>query len=438
LEFVIHFIEFNPATDLQFSIRINDIQRTKRTHFHRQPRSKHERQLDLKTGYSCNIPVVCEKQKGTLTFLPNFIIQKTDSMEFYSITQNIARRTGIPRWGLHVIYWVLWVCFWGIMWGTFDNNYEKTFYIQLLELPYKLIFVYSILYYFMPVYLERQRYLLFILYYLLILTFLSILVKFTWYFFIESIYFPERPHSMLRLTDQLNIILTLNTAMVIPLGIKLTEYWLFQQQKNNQLEKEKLQAELKFLRTQVNPHFLFNSLNSIYALSLMKSELTSDTVARLSEIMRYLIYEADAPRVSIDNEVEFIKSYIEFEKIRLNEEVDISFSLVNDRNGTIPPLLFIPLIENAFKHLKAFGTEKPWIVIQMELSTERMKLLVENSTANVSVKKENGGIGIGNLKKRLELLYPNHYELSLKQEDEVHYALLTIADKELSQPQPKL
>jgi LytS/YehU family sensor histidine kinase len=290
----------------------------------------------------------------------------------------------------------------------------------------------------MPVYLERQRYLLFIFYYLLVLALLSILVKFTWYLFIESIYFPDRPHSMLRLTDQLNIILTLNTAMVIPLGVKLTEYWLFQQQKSSQLEKEKLQAELKYLRTQVNPHFLFNSLNSIYALSLMKSELTSDTIARLSEIMRYLLYQADSPKVSIDNELEFIKSYIEFEKIRLNEEVDISFSLVNDRNGTIPPLLFIPLIENAFKHLKAFGTEKPWIVIQMELSNERMKLLVENSTVNVSAQKENGGIGISNLKKRLELLYPNHYELSLKQEEEVHYAMLTIFDQALSKSSTKM
>jgi two-component system, LytTR family, sensor kinase len=350
-------------------------------------------------------------------------------MEFQSITQNIARRTGIPRWGLHVIYWIIWICFWGVMWGTYDNNYEKSFYIQILEIPYKLTFVYSVLYFFMPVYLERKRYLVFILFYLLLLAFLSILVKFTWYFFIESVYFPDRPHTMLRLTDQLNIILTLNTAMLIPIGLKMTEYWLFQQQKSNQLEKEKLQAELKFLRTQVNPHFLFNALNSIYALSLMKSELTSDTIARLSEIMRYLIYEADAASVSVENEVEFINSYIEFEKVRLNGEVDISFSLTNKRTGTIPPLLFIPLIENAFKHLKAFGTKHPWIVVQMELGNKQMKLLVENSAGSDLQEKKNGGLGIENLKKRLDLLYPNQYDLSLKKEEEVHYAKLTIFDQ---------
>ncbi|NJO91655.1 MAG: histidine kinase [Chloroflexia bacterium] len=277
----------------------------------------------------------------------------------YSISRNLAKQLRIPRWLLHIVYWFLWVNFWGIMWGTFDNNFEKTYYIQLLELPFKLALVYPVIHFLTPKYLLKGKYISFIISYLVWLFITGICVKIVWYLFIEPQYFEERlAYSLLKFTELMNVVLTLNTSMVLPFAIKLIDFWLYHQQRSTTLEYEKMQAELKFLRTQVNPHFLFNALNSLYSLSLQRSEMTTDSISRLSEIMRYIIYEASEPKVSLQKEISFINNYIEFEKIRFAGEVDVSVYIKDDRKENIPPLLFLVPIENAFKHLRSFFNRK--------------------------------------------------------------------------------
>jgi len=348
----------------------------------------------------------------------------------YSISQNLSKQLRIPRWLIHIIYWFLWVNFWGIMWGTFDNNFEKTYYIQILEIPFKLALVYPVIHFLMPKYLFKGKYLTFIITYLIWIFILGILVKIVWYFFIDPWYFQDRlVYSPLKFTELMNVVLTLNTSMVLPFAIKLIDFWLHHQQRSTTLEYEKMQAELKFLRTQVNPHFLFNALNSLYSLSLQKSELTTDSISRLSEIMRYIIYEASEPKVSLQKEISFINNYIEFEKIRFASEVDVSVYIKDNRKESIPPLLFLVPIENAFKHLRSFPTEKPWITIQFEASKEQIKMVVENSIDSSIKIAETGGIGIINLKKRLELIYPETHKLQFEQTDYSFKASLVITEK---------
>lgn len=347
-----------------------------------------------------------------------------------SISRKLAKQFKVPRWLLHVLYWIIWVVFWGIMWGTFDNNYVKTFYIQVIELPFKLMLVYLVIYLLMPRYFYQGKYITFLVSYIFLLLTLGLVLKIISYFTIDPIYFTDRlSYGIIKFTELMNVMLTLNTAMVIPFGIKLTEFWMYHQQKNTALERDKLQAELKFLRTQVNPHFLFNALNSLYALSLKHSEYTSDTISRLSDIMRYIIYEAAEPLVDFKKEQAFIENYIEFEKVRLSQDAEISFSVMGKRTGKIPPLLFIPLIENAFKHLKSYGGEKPWIVIQLEVTDKLVKLFVENSFTPQTTPGKTKGIGLENLKHRLKILYPENYQLLFEQNNYSYKSVLKINEK---------
>ncbi len=348
-------------------------------------------------------------------------------MQTLSISQRLARQLKLKRWMIHVIYWLGWMSFWAFMWGTFDNNYYKTVYIQILELPFKLAVVYPVIYFLMPRYLLKTKYVHFGIFYLILLFITGGAMKIMWYHFIDPIYFKDRlVYAPLKFTELLNVMLSVNTAVILPVGIKLTENWIFHQQKSSELEREKLQAELKFLRTQVNPHFLFNALNSVYALSLKQSELTTQTIAQLADIMRYVIYEASESLVDFNKEIEFIKNYIAFEKVRVDKEVEISFSVNNSRSGQIPPLLVLPLIENAFKHLKSTDADKPWIVIQIEANDDVLKIFVENSINSQFLQKEAKGIGLENLKKRLEILYPDNYNLNFEKGEFAFKSILII------------
>lgn len=351
-----------------------------------------------------------------------------------SISQKISQQLKVPRWSIHVLYWLIWITFWAFLWGTFDNNYYKTIYIQLLELPFKIALVYPVIYLLIPKLLLQQKYLKFGALYLVLLFGMGILMKLMWYYLIDPKYFVDRlAFGPLKLTELLNVTMSLNTAIILPMGIKLTESWMYHQNKSSDLEKQKLQAELKFLRTQINPHFLFNGLNSIYALSLKKSELTTETIERLAEIMRYIIYEASEPLVNFEKEIKFLENYIAFEKIRFNQEVDISFSVYNTRNGKIPPLLFIPLIENTFKHMDSINNEKPWIVIQLEAGEQEIKLLVENSKGQKSFENNYKGIGLNNLKKRLNILYPDKHELFINEQEFSFQSILKINEVSISE-----
>ena len=343
-----------------------------------------------------------------------------------SITKRLSSQFSIPRWTIHAGYWVLWVIFWGVMWGTYDNNYSKTFHFQIVELPFKLLLVYPVIYILMPGLLLNRKYITFLFSYLTYLLIIGIALKLVWYYYLDVIYFPfNKFKPPLKPTEVLNVILTLNNAMIIPFSVKLIAFWMFHQNKSNTLERDKLEAELKYLKTQINPHFLFNALNSVYALSLKKSELTSNTISQLSDIMRYIIYEASEPLISLKEEIDFIESYVDFEKLRIEEDVDISLNIDSNDNKKIPPLLFIPIIENAFKHVRSFEGEKPWIVIQLECNKESIKLFVENSYKKDTI-EEKKGIGLENLEKRLDILFPNKYKMEFSKQDYSFKSLLEI------------
>jgi len=196
-------------------------------------------------------------------------------------------------------------------------------------------------------------------------------------------------------------------------------------QGEQQLRIEKQAAELNYLRSQTNPHFLFNTLNNIYSLARDKSELAPESILRLSKILRFMLYETSGEYIAIEQELKIISDYIALEKLRYDESLHINFNHdVEDMKQALPPLLLIPLVENAFKHGVSETRDQPFIDIHLSVNQRRLVFIVKNSAeASAGSVKEN--IGLSNLKRQLELLYTD-YDLSLQQGGSVFTAILKI------------
>lgn len=204
---------------------------------------------------------------------------------------------------------------------------------------------------------------------------------------------------------------------------------LFKNQHNlTSVETEKLKLELNQLKLQIQPHFFFNTLNNMYALSVQKSPETPQMIKSLSSIMRYVLYESNQDKVTLDKEVAFIKNYIQLESFRHTKANLIEFSTQGDTAGLmIEPLLFMPLIENTFKHVLHKDITEKWI--RMILSVDEKEIIFQTSNPLVPPGKEDtgsGGIGLKNVRKRLELLYPKRHELTIFKEENAFTVTLVI------------
>ncbi len=194
--------------------------------------------------------------------------------------------------------------------------------------------------------------------------------------------------------------------------LRLARGW-FQLQ---EIETEKTLAELKALKSQVNPHFLFNSLNSIYSLSRKKSPETPQKIIQLSELMRHIIYESETDFILLSKEIEMIWNYIELQNLRTSEKEKINMEIIGDiENKIIAPLIFLPFVENSFKHGLKSGADKAYVAIKIEVSGKILNFEVENSKGQSSTMNDlkYQGIGIENVKKRLELIYPGSHHLKI-------------------------
>lgn len=193
--------------------------------------------------------------------------------------------------------------------------------------------------------------------------------------------------------------------------------WFELEARKRDMENEKLYAELNFLRTQINPHFLFNTLNNLYYLAYSKSDNTTEVISKLSTMMRYMIYESNHEKVLLSQEIEYMQNYISLEQLRLNNQVPIKFEIEGEtENIWIAPLIFITFLENAFKHGVNNKNSGAWINISIRMKGKQCTYSVENSKVPVTVdsKERKSGIGLQNVNRRLELSYPNQYQLKVE------------------------
>ena len=194
------------------------------------------------------------------------------------------------------------------------------------------------------------------------------------------------------------------------------------------LETEKLHAELNYLKAQINPHFLFNTLHNLNYQTQVKSDLATDIVIRLSNIMRYMIYESNKPKVTLGQEIDYLQDYLSLESIRLNHQFKLDFETAEvPLSAQVAPLLLIPLVENAFKHGISDLQPINWISIKLRIHEGKLEFRVANSLRITSVEKEGEtGFGLTNLRSRLELNYFDRYQLDLLPMDNSFQATLTL------------
>jgi len=198
-------------------------------------------------------------------------------------------------------------------------------------------------------------------------------------------------------------------------------------QAEQQLRIEKQEAELNYLRSQTNPHFLFNTLNNIYSLTRDKSDVAPESILRLSKILRYMLYETGGAFIPVEQELKIMNDYIELEKLRYDESLRINFNYdVEDMKQSVPPLLLIPLLENAFKHGVSETRGNPFVDIHLAIRNRQLMLVVKNSTeVNPEERTIKENIGLSNLRRQLELLYKD-YNLSVQHGDFTFTAVLKI------------
>jgi two-component system, LytTR family, sensor kinase len=199
--------------------------------------------------------------------------------------------------------------------------------------------------------------------------------------------------------------------------VKITSDWVKQNQTQRELETRTMQTELNFLKSQINPHFLFNTLNSLYALTLRKSDDAPDVVIKLSEMMRYMLYECNEQQVYLSKEINYISNYLDLERLR-HKKTDIQFEVVGEAGEIkIAPLIFIAFIENAFKHGASNHLTGGFVHIHLHIEGIEVNMYVENAkpeTQPALNHKRSGGIGLVNVKRRLDIMYPKNYSLEIQ------------------------
>jgi sensor histidine kinase YesM len=323
---------------------------------------------------------------------------------------------------LHTGFWItylilnIYVEVFLINYSFFDLDMKtrilKALVPELLVLPAKLLMAYGIMYFILPRLKRIPAWKISL--YLLLITGVSLGL---YHFILTGIVYPivykeVFPESTLAQDVSRFIWRLLDLLTVV--GVACTFKLLRQQTKDarqqKQLVQEKLQSELNFLRAQTNPHFLFNTLNSIYALSRKQSPQAPQVVMQLSKLLRYMIYECKEPTVPLEKEWKIIEDYVELEKLRYGDRVEVKLNRqLNGSEEKIAPLLLLPLVENAFKHGAGKNRDRTVISISLIKEGEVLSFSVENNAVqNENEAEASGGIGLQNVKRQLELLYPDH------------------------------
>ena len=209
-------------------------------------------------------------------------------------------------------------------------------------------------------------------------------------------------------------------------GVKLTELWRQAERRARDIENEHLRTELSFLHMQINPHFLFNSLNTIYGMSLKKSDNAPKAVLKLSQLLRYMIEETGHNTVPLEQEVTYLNNFIELQKMRSGPSLTVTFDVEGDMNGAdIAPMLLLPFVENAFKYGLSNSLESP-IQICLSVNKERIEFSIINRKFE-NMERHSSGIGIPNVERRMQLLYPDKHELMIEDRGDTYFVKMIIS-----------
>lgn len=327
---------------------------------------------------------------------------------------------------LHILFWTLMSVFLIVL-----DRSESLFYLKVCRSLILIGFFATIVYInwniLIPKLLKQRNWIL----YLASLVFLAIVIT-PIEVFTLFLLFQDYPSFQEHFFEYQNMLLfQLIFVGASSTAFKITQDWLSHERDKKELQSQNLASELNFLKSQINPHFLFNTLNNLYALSLKKSDQAPETVLMLSEMMRYMLYECNVEKVPLSKEINYLKNYLELEKIRLGQDFDINFQVHGvDQDFKIAPLMFIPFIENSFKHGVNNLISDGFVHIDLYINEGNLSMEIKNNSGqellNNLKNKNSGGIGLINIKRRLKLIYPDKHHLEIKQTENTYTVNLKI------------
>jgi two-component system, LytTR family, sensor kinase len=210
-------------------------------------------------------------------------------------------------------------------------------------------------------------------------------------------------------------------------AVKLMVDYSKLQQRMAETAKEKAEAELNFLKSQINPHFLFNSLNSVYFLIDKNNTEARQSLHKFSDMLRYQLYELNGAKIPVERELSYLKDYVDMQKLRKDENYSVEFSSTPQvKNFSIEPLLLVPFVENAFKHISHYNDRNNFVKLSLDRSNGHFIFKAENTKGTERSTEQHGGIGLANVKRRLELLYPGRHSLQIQEDKELYKVELTL------------
>lgn len=327
----------------------------------------------------------------------------------------------------HVLFWLFYFIFWIFLYKPnigFNKAFENAFIIILLHGTA----AYFNNYYLIPVFLRRRQYFLY---------FTSVFLTISFICFIHIIFLlwadtidDTEKYSLWSVDFFINDAISISYTLAITMTLMFFKQWFEKERLTDRLEKLNIETELKYLKSQINPHFLFNSLNSVYALTLSKSDKAPEVVLKLSDILRYILYDGGEKVVGLKKEIEYLENYLELEKIRYGNRLETKLEIIGETSGReIVPMLFLPFVENSFKHGVNANIGNTYVNIRFDIMDEGLTFEIENNKPPHGVSDTpdyQGGIGINNVKKRLNLLYPGKHLLSINDEGETYRVKLQI------------
>jgi len=342
----------------------------------------------------------------------------------------------------HLLFWFFYWIYFGFLHAAnsfgapeimYFNNLPYTLTESVLSLIPQLVIAYPMLYFILPRYFLKKKYVTGFVFAVVLWMFAGSISLFMVGNINQKVLEFLMPERFLRIPQRApntTFFMGLLTVMkggvlgaATTLGVKLMKHWYVKEHRNMLLQKENAAAQMQLLTAQIHPHFLFNTLNNIFSQTQTESPKGSKMIMGLSDMLRYILYEGQKPLVPLEQELMMVTEYTNLEKIRYGNKLDVHV-LIPDKatNLYIAPLLLLPFIENCFKHGASNMLENPWINFTVEIRDSILVMKLMNGKTPVTT-NENGygktGIGISNVRQRLELLYKNNYDLQVREDDEV-------------------
>lgn len=331
----------------------------------------------------------------------------------------------------HIIFWIFYILALSISEGGYGTTLSKVLLFEFFALPFKISIVYFNWLYLVPIFFNFKnisKYLIYVGFAILSITLIfryySMKVSFPYVFpefmHLQKSYF--QPFTLMQIFLVFLMLIAMSTCWQLYMD------WLDKQRIANTLQIEKKETELKYLKSQINPHFLFNTLNTIYSLSLEKSNKVPKLLLKLSDFLSFSLYETNQETISVHKEIELIENFIELQKDRFVDRVNVDLNISSQNKSLqIPPMLLITFVENAFKHSLVNEIGIARISIQLKTRDRSLTFLIKNSKSDqAKTKKEEQGIGLKNIRRRLDLIYNDQYSLNINDNEYEFKVLLRL------------